>query len=617
MRRDPLRWPAVALLAGLSLPAAAPATLWRLDPGAQTPMSEAPDQPVPVGSLLKPFLAKAWASTHAGAATPRYLCGPADTCWFREGHGELGLAGALTVSCNTYFVRLAEATPGPALAATLEAEGFPAIRSVRQAMGLDGPRGLLRVAPSVLLRAYVRLVREPWPGAEPVRREVLAGLREAALTGTAAGLAHRGFWAKTGTVPGPEGGSIGLALAVDDAGWAILAQASGSGAGAAESLAAPIDRFRPWAPRLAPRAGAAVQRRPGAAPQRLPGAAIQPRPMAWSDPRAVVRVRLFELLKGRQFRVRNLGPDPLPCTGGFLGPAAWRELPPGIRVGPGLIAVQDPGSGLERHFLGEIECVGPVGAGPLRLDGPGPLRLDGAGPLRRPDAGHLIARMAPREYVSGVIAAELPGARTQLSLELGAAVLRFLAQGPRYPDAEVGDSTRSAYFVGRGPRPRGSRRRFQGAGEPPDPGLSEGEWARICALARQPGPSQWSSDDGGRPLSAREVWGGAAPGPAAAPRPASRPWTRTWSAAQLEQAFAAPVQAMAVGREGGVWVLVVRTPGRRARYRYDQAHRMLAAVLGWGALPSPADSVEAVPGGFRAVGVGLGHRVGLSLGQRP
>jgi len=40
-------------------------------------------------------------------------------------------------------------------------------------------------------------------------------------------------------------------------------------------------------------------------------------------------------------------------------------------------------------------------------------------------------------------------------------------------------------------------------------------------------------------------------------------------------------------------------------------------VLGWGGLPSPADTVEPVPGGFRASGVGLGHRVGLSLKPRP
>ena len=47
---------------------------------------------------------------------------------------------------------------------------------------------------------------------------------------------------------------------------------------------------------------------------------------------------------------------------------------------------------------------------------------------------------------------------------------------------------------------------------------------------------------------------------------------------------------------------------------YDDAHRALAAVLGWGALPSPPDRVTRTATGFRAEGVGAGHRVGLCLG---
>jgi hypothetical protein len=543
----------------LALPASAGTlTLWRLEPGRATPEG-APDQPVAVGSLLKPFLAKAWAAAHPGEPAPRFLCGPDDHCWLRAGHGELGLAGAVAVSCNSYFLQLAEATPWETLTETLAAEGFPPIRSVRQALGLSAEPPLA-IPASTLLRAYVRLVREPWPSAE-VRREVLAGLREAARTGTAAGLGHHGFWAKTGTVPGADGDpgrTSGLALAVDDAGWAILARLQpGRGVQAARALAAPIDHYRPWAARRPDP--------PRAAPAAVPRA----------EPRAVVRVRLFELLKVRRYLVRNLGPDPVPCGDGFLGPEAVHELAPGESAGPGLLALSDPGTGLERRFQGEVSCV------------------------VRNGLPRLIARMAPREYVAGVIAAELPGGRSGLRLQLGAAVLRFLAQGPRYPDADVCDSTRSAYYVGR----------------KPGQGLADPEWSAILAAARTPGPSQWTSDDGGRPLSTREVWGGGdgGAGPAGAP---SHPWTRTWSAAQMEQAFGGPVAAVTVAHEDGVWVLRVRTgPGSRS-FSYDQAHRLLAKVLGWGGLPSPADTVEPVPGGFRATGVGLGHRVGLSLKPR-
>jgi len=551
----PLRAALAALL--LAAPAAgAGLELWRLEPGAGAAEGTAPDLPLPVGSLLKPFLAKAWAAAHPGTPAPRLRCGPGDHCWLRSGHGELGLAGALTVSCNSYFLKLAGATPADQLSATLAAEGFqPAPASASRALGLEGPDGALAMAPSALLAAYARLVREPWPGAEPVRREVLAGLREAALTGTAGAIGHSGFWAKTGTVPGPDGvpaESTGLALAVDDAGWAILARLRpGRGMDAAQALAAPIDQYRPWArrrPRPAARAGA---------------------------PPEVVRVRLFELLKARRYRVRNLGPDPVPCADGYLGPGAGRELAPGESAGPGLLALSEP-SGLEKRFLGEVTCA------------------------ERDGLPRLIARMPVREYVAGVLAGEIPGNRTGLRLELGAAVLRFLALGPRHPDADVGDSTRDAYFVGRRPAEA----------------LSDADWSAIRAAARAPGPSQWSSDDGGRPLSAGEVWGGA-PAAAVPAGPPSRPWTRTWSAAQLEQAFGAPVRGLAVAREAGVWVLRVRTDGPSRSLRYDEAHRALAAVLGWGALPSPADRIDPVPGGFRASGVGLGHRVGLSLTPRP
>ena len=561
-----LRAGLAAALLGWTVAAGAGLTFWRLEPGSATVESEAPDQPVPVGSLLKPFLAKAWARAHPGEAAPRFVCGPDSGCWLRSGHGELGLAGALTVSCNTYFLRLAEATPSEVLTATLAEEGFqPRGEPVRQALGLDGPDGALAVAPSILLRAYVRLGRDPWPGAEPVRREVLAGLREAALTGTAGAIGHRGFWAKTGTVPGSAGHTAGLALAVDDAGWAILARVEpGRGLDAARALAGPIARFRPWA-----------SVRP------VPSAAAPRSNLPWTDPGVVVRVRLFELLNASRYLARNLGPDPVLCGDGFLGPGAVRELRPGDRAGPGLLALSDPATGLERRILGEVSCRSRNG---------------------RP---RLIARLSPREYVAGVIAAELPGDRSRLRLELGAAVLRFLAQGPRYPDAEVDDSTRSAFFVGR-----------RATAAVPDPSLSDPDWSAICAASLRPGPSQWTSDDGGRPLSAREVWGG--PGPAADPRQEapSHPWTRTWSAAQLEQAFGAPVTGMAVASEDGVWVLRVRTGGQDRSFRYDQAHRLLAKVLGWGALPSPADAVQRVPGGFRATGVGLGHRVGLSLGSQ-
>ena len=83
----------------------------------------------------------------------------------------------------------------------------------------------------------------------------------------------------------------------------------------------------------------------------------------------------------------------------------------------------------------------------------------------------------------------------------------------------------------------------------------------------------------------------------------------------MTKAFGASVTQLDIGSEDGVWVLQVSGDFPKRVLRYDEAHRTLATVLGWGALPSPADHVEAIPGGFRATGLGLGHRVGLCLGD--
>ena len=88
---------------------------------------------------------------------------------------------------------------------------------------------------------------------------------------------------------------------------------------------------------------------------------------------------------------------------------------------------------------------------------------------------------------------------------------------------------------------------------------------------------------------------------------------REWKASDLARAFGAVPEKLEVGDEGGVWVLRITGPEGSQNLRYDAAHRLLATVLGWDALPSPADSVDAIPGGYRVQGSGLGHRVGLCL----
>ena len=66
------------------------------------------DDPLPVGSLIKPFTALAYAESHA-FRYPEVRCrGAEDECWLPKGHGTLGVQSALAQSCNTYFLWLAD-----------------------------------------------------------------------------------------------------------------------------------------------------------------------------------------------------------------------------------------------------------------------------------------------------------------------------------------------------------------------------------------------------------------------------------------------------------------------------------------------------------------------------
>jgi cell division protein FtsI/penicillin-binding protein 2 len=70
----------------------------------------------PMGSLIKPFTALAFAVSHQRKNLPRYYCPPRDqqesmeNCWYPPGHGSIDLENALAHSCNRYFHALAQET---------------------------------------------------------------------------------------------------------------------------------------------------------------------------------------------------------------------------------------------------------------------------------------------------------------------------------------------------------------------------------------------------------------------------------------------------------------------------------------------------------------------------
>jgi stage II sporulation protein D len=552
--------------------------VWRLEHDRVT----GPDgweRPLPVGSVAKPFVAKAWARSHPGAATPHFQCTSASGCWLPSGHGTVGLAKAVAVSCNVYFRALAAATPESTLGAVLREEEFlvPSPLSPEIAIGGDGA---LAIRPGALLRAFLRLTREPWAEGEKVRAEVLAGLRENALRGTARGLGRYGLWAKTGTVPAIDGRPLhtsGLTIAVDDAGGAILGVLpDGTGREAARALSATIDR---------PGQGDGPGNR-GETHVAEPGR---------------VSVALFGGLRPRAVVARNLGDHPLQTSQGYLGVGASTSLRPGDRLSEGRWRLSVPDVRFHRDLVAALACsVGPAGALRLRAD------------------------MAAPEYVAGVVNAELPGGDRALRVALGAAVLRFLSDGPRHGAIHVCDSTHCAWFIGRGPSVSWLTSMTPVFFSPPETDVADSApmdgaiWEATIGAARNPGPRQWTSHCGGRPLSAHAVWGNEDrrvwacshhTGPSAA-------WSRRWNDADLRAVFGDRVRSMAVTEALGVWKLCVETAAGIESLGYDEAHRRLAATLGWAALPSPATAVAREGGAWRAEGVGLGHRVGLCLGDR-
>lgn len=618
VRADPRSFARTSLLACLCLAArsaAAPATptgtppsrlhVWTLEHGRVQSDAEAPAGALPVGSLQKPFVVKAWAAAHVGIQPPVVVCTRTSGCWRPGGHGRCDLVRATAQSCNTYFRTLAETLPGATLALALRAEGFEVDGplSPAAAIGLSNGDAGARIAPGALLLAYARLTSTPWERGEALRPTLLLGLREAARVGTARGLGRRGFWAKTGTVPALDGQPLrtsGWALALDDSGFGLLGLLPrGTGRETAQALAAPLGAARPWSAVLTTSARPASgddERTPSV--RRPVSASLASQP---AEAPALVRVRLFDLLAPRALWAINAGAVPATWSGaegngGWIGPGARRDLHVGQQLGNALWELRLPAFGLVRRLTASLS-VKPGAAGALVP----------------------IAELSVAEYVRGVLAGEAPEAGPTQRAELAATVLRFLADGARHADADVCDATHCARFLGRGPRVqwRDARhvRVLPDATLPP--AFDGATWTCILERARAPGPRRFSAHCGGQPLSERYVWGYGDSQAPPCPRHAAgsvRVWRRTWPTAVLTRLVGFPVTGAAIDDSDGTWSLVLTGPRAEARWRYDEAHRHLADELGWDAMPSPAARVHRVATGFEAEGVGAGHRVGLCLG---
>jgi hypothetical protein len=568
---------------------------WILTQGQIRDTEHFGNDPLLVGSLQKPFLVRAWAADHVTGTTPTFHCSKASGCWRPNGHGTLGLRGAIRESCNTYFRLLARETLRSAIETSFREAGFlwNGEMTEAEAVGVHGFANT-RVAPSLLLAAYVSLVRSPWPSRDDVRQELLDGLKDAAEGGTASGLRHWGFRAKTGTVPALDGAPLktsGFALIFDDTGFAMLGLLKkGTGREAAIRAGEVISKLRPDLLRRPVTANPAA--RTGTASRRT----MKPRGL--DDP---VRVEMLDELRLKEVRIFNASAGPRDSTRGFIGPGAEVIAAPEDRFSSGLWELRASSPVFRRIVNAALEVSHVRGS------------------------TRLIATMASRDYANGVLRAELGSQPSSLRTQLAATALRFLTRGPRHAHADVCDSTHCAWFVGEGPVPRWVRPDISASEKEMAPAVTDDEWTRARTLAREKpdGPDLWSANCGGDPVSPHFLWGNGDRRVVSCPRHAQgsgRAWRRMWPERDLAVIFGVKATSIGVSIVDGQWFLKVTTARSSAEklesalfLHYDDAHRRLADRLGWDALPSPAARVLPASRGFVAEGVGFGHRAGLCL----
>ena len=155
---------------------------------------------IPVGSLVKPFTALAYAEGHS-FRFPEFTCSPGQ-CWYQRGHGRLGIAKAIAFSCNSYFISLAGEVRAAEVSAVAKRFGLNGPGQNASAEMMAGEHGVWRESPDTLARAYAELIGSR---TQPGVREIVAGMSGSAKWGTALGLAKEApniqALAKTGTAP--------------------------------------------------------------------------------------------------------------------------------------------------------------------------------------------------------------------------------------------------------------------------------------------------------------------------------------------------------------------------------------------------------------------------------
>jgi cell division protein FtsI/penicillin-binding protein 2 len=160
------------------------------------------DDPIPLGSLVKPFTALAYAEAHE-FRYPTYECkGQLSGCWQVHPHGKLDIVSAISVSCNSYFLSLSESVTAEQLLPVTRAFELESPEPDFTRSSLIGLGERWKISPIRMARAYLELYRRR---TQPGVREILAGMLQSEKRGTGAAvgraLKHSDAFVKTGTAP--------------------------------------------------------------------------------------------------------------------------------------------------------------------------------------------------------------------------------------------------------------------------------------------------------------------------------------------------------------------------------------------------------------------------------
>ena len=114
-----------------------------------------PEAPIPLGSLVTPFAALAYAEQRECRYTAHTCRGTATGCWLPQGHGHIDLTSAIAYSCNSYFRALTADMTASEISPIANRFGLQAPAAEVSGAALAGLSNRWLISPLKMTRAYL------------------------------------------------------------------------------------------------------------------------------------------------------------------------------------------------------------------------------------------------------------------------------------------------------------------------------------------------------------------------------------------------------------------------------------------------------------------------------